>query len=68
MMKPPMPILVSPTPGAPPVPMMVPFGGGPLVPYSMTGPNAPPPMPILMNDPAGGPPKPMMVPPGGGPL
>ena len=63
-----MPILVAGPSG--PIPMMVPRTGGPLVPYSLTGPNAPPPMPIMMTDPMNptGPPKVMMQPPGGGPL
>ena len=65
--KPPMPILVTPDTGGAPVPMMVPVGGGPLVPYSLTGPGAPPPVPILVSGPSGQP-KAMMIPPGGGPL
>ena len=35
MMPPPVPILVAGAGGKPPVPMMMPPGGGPLVPYAM---------------------------------
>ena len=46
---------------------MVPLGGGPLVPYSLTPMPLKPPMPILITGPDGLP-KVMMSPPGGGPL
>ena len=51
--KPPTPIMVALTPGAPPVAMMVPIGGGPLVPYQF-----PRPMPPIPGMPAPAPPPP----------
>ena len=66
---PPTPILVANPQGGPPMAMMAPPGGGPLVPYKMLPPiPGPPPAPILITPPGGGPPQPMMMPTGGGPL
>ena len=67
MAPPAMPILVTDPAGGPPIPMMVPPGGGPLVPYAPVPLPMKPPTPILMTGP-GGAPIAMMMPPGGGPL